>query len=119
DVAGALFDQPRQRIVGRRHPGPPGRGLLAALVEAFDEGEEIAQLGAVPGVDEDVVAHAGIGHAQGEGRVEVSWLQEEQRMHDPTLPMVPRAPARTAAGYGSPAPTTHPASRLRGRACLG
>lgn len=56
----------------------PARRVLGPPVEAFDEGQEISELGAIRGVDEHLVGHARMGHAQGQRRVEVAGVEEQQ-----------------------------------------
>jgi hypothetical protein len=79
-VSTSLFDEPTERIIGRRHDRTPARRVRGTAVEAFDEGEEITQLGAVMRVDEDIVGRARLRHAQGQGGVEVARVEEEQRV---------------------------------------
>src|SRR6266478_7997489 len=80
-VSTSLFDEPPERIIGRRHDGTPARRVRGAPVEALDEGEEVTQLGALVRVDEDLVGRARLRHAQGQGGVEVPRVEEEQRVH--------------------------------------
>jgi hypothetical protein len=79
-VSTAFFHEPPKRVIGRRHDGTPARRVRGTAVEALDEGEEITQLGALVRVDEDLVGCARLRHAQGQGRVEVAGVEEEQRV---------------------------------------
>jgi hypothetical protein len=81
DVSAPLVDEPPERIIARRHDGAPARGVLGAPVEALDEGEEVAQLGPLACVDEHLVGHARLRHAQGQRGVEVPRVEEEQGVH--------------------------------------
>src|SRR6266853_75091 len=45
-VSTSLFDEPPERVSGRRHDGTPARRVRGTTVEALDEGEEVTQLGA-------------------------------------------------------------------------
>src|SRR4029453_13785295 len=76
DVSAPLVDEPSERVITRRHGGGPARGGLRAPVEALDEGEEVAQLGALARVDEHLVGHARLRHAQGQRGVEVPRVEE-------------------------------------------
>jgi len=80
-VSTALVDEPPERVVGRGHDGAPARGMRGAPVETLDEGEEIAQLGALARVHEHLVGRARLWHAQGQGGVEVPRIEKEQRVH--------------------------------------
>src|SRR5438309_11768425 len=80
-VSTSLFDEPPERVIGRRHDGTPARRVRGTPVEALDEGEEITQLGALLRVDEDLVGCARLRRAQRQGGVEVAWGEEEQRVH--------------------------------------
>src|SRR5438093_7016740 len=80
-VSTSLVDEPPERVVGRRHDGAPARRVRGAPVEALDEGEEIAQLGALARVDEYLVGRARLRHPQGQGGGEVTRVEEEQRVH--------------------------------------
>ena len=79
-ISTSLVDEPLERVIGRRHDETPARGVRGAAVEALDEGEEVTQLGALARVDEDLFGRARLRHAQGQGRVEMARVQEEQRV---------------------------------------
>ena len=81
DVAASLADQPRERVAVAHHRRAPARGRLGPPVEALDQREEIAQVGAVRRVDEDLVGDARIGGAQRQRGVEVPGVEKEQRVH--------------------------------------
>src|SRR5215470_2037616 len=94
-VSASLFDELPQRVIGRLHDGTPARGVRGTAVEALDEGEEVTQLGALVRVDEDLVGHARLRHAKGQGGVEVARVQKEQRV-DGRVPRRCRAPASSS-----------------------
>jgi hypothetical protein len=80
-VSTSLVHKPPERVIRGRHDGTPARGVRRALVEALDEREEVAQLGALARVDEHLVGRARLRNAQGQGGVEVARVEEEQRVH--------------------------------------
>src|SRR5206468_11549111 len=80
-VSTSLVDEPLEGIIGRRHDRTPPRGVRGAPVEALNEGEEVAQLGALARVDEHLVGRARLRHAQGQGGVEMARVEKEQRVH--------------------------------------
>ena len=80
-VAGALGQEPRERVGGEADAWTPGGRPLRAAVEAVDQGQEVVQLGPRGGVDEDLGGHGGAALAQSQGGVEVAGVEEGEGVH--------------------------------------
>src|SRR5207245_3153175 len=78
-ISTSLFDEPPERIIGRRHDGTPARRARGTAVEALDEGEEMTQLGALVRVEGDLVGRARLRQAQRQGGVDVARGEEGRR----------------------------------------
>ena len=79
-VAAPLFHERRQRIGGGEHRWAPARGLFGPMIEPLHQREEVAKLGAILRIDEDLVIDRGMRDAQGQGGVEMARVEEEQRV---------------------------------------
>src|SRR2546421_11915240 len=77
-ISTSLFDEPPERIIGRRHDGTPARRVRGTAVETLPEGEGVTELGALVRVDEDLVGRTRPWHPQGQGGGEGARGPEEE-----------------------------------------
>src|SRR2546422_2638333 len=66
-VSTSLFDEPSERVIGRRHDGTPARRVRGTAVEALNQGEGGTQLRAPVRVDENLLRRARPRPPQGQG----------------------------------------------------
>src|SRR5262249_21746287 len=91
-----------ERPLTRADDRTPGGRPVAATVERLDQGKEVVELRAALRVDEDVVANARMTLAHREGGVEVTRLQEDQRVRAHRIhaaSIQPKIPGFSSRGY--------------------
>ena len=81
DVARSLRQEAVERSGAGADDGTPGGGPLRPAVEGVDQGEEVIQLRPRGRIDEDLLAHARMPLTQRERRVEVTGIEERERVH--------------------------------------
>jgi hypothetical protein len=85
DVAAPFGDELLEGIIPPTHEWPPARGPLPTPVEALDQREELRELRPVVGIHRDLVADERVTLAQRERRVEMSGVEERQRVNGAIL----------------------------------